>query len=163
MNKPRKERTLHDAFEVSILLKGIDGIAELIGGILLLIVPPDTIQNIFLFFARDELAEDPKDFVANHLLHFVERFSTQSTFYSWLFIIHGAVKIFLVAALSKNKLWAYPAAIAAFSLFVLYQLYQMTFDYSTLLLIITVIDLAVIALTAHEYIEVKRKSAALLY
>jgi|SRR6185437_15227337 len=155
MEKLLEEKGLHDAFEIGVVLKGLDGIAEFVGGFLLLFISPGTIQNIFLFFARHEFTEDPRDFVANSLLHFVQGFSAQSLFYAWLFIIHGAVKIVLVAGLLKNKLWAYPSAAVAFSLFVLYQVYQMTFDYSPLLLIITIIDVFVIGLTVHEYKEVK--------
>jgi uncharacterized membrane protein len=153
----KEERELHDAFEVGVIIKGLDGIAELIGGFLLLFISGETIQNIFLFFARHELAEDPKDLVANYLLHLIGGLSIQTQlFYGWLFIIHGAVKVFLVAGLVRGKLWAYPAAIAAFLLFVLYQLYQISFSHSWLLVIITVIDVIVIALTVHEYLRVKR-------
>ncbi len=156
MDRSLKEKSLHGAFEIGVVVKGIDGIAELVGGFLLLFVSPGTIQNIFLFFARREFAEDSKDLVANYLLYFLQGLSTRTIFYGWLFIVHGAVKVFLVAGLLKHKLWAYPSAIAAFSLFVLYQIYQMTFDYSPLLLLITVVDIIVVGLTIHEYKEVMR-------
>lgn len=157
-SKKEEERGLHDAFEIGVALKGLDGIAELIGGSLLLLFSSQTLQNIFLYFAHGELAEDPKDLIANYLLHLIQGLSIQTqSFYAWLFVVHGAIKVFLVAGLLRNKLWAYPSAIAAFSLFVIYQLYRLSLGYSWLLAAITVIDVIVIALTIHEYKEIRRR------
>ncbi len=158
LTKKEEERGLHDAFEIGIVIKGLDGIAELIGGTLLLVVSPDTIQNIFLYFARGELIEDPGNRVLGYISHIVQGLSLHTQiFYGLLFVSHGVVKVFLVAGLMKNKIWAYPAAIAAFAIFVLYQVYQFSFSHSLFLALVTVVDVAVIWLIAHEYMEVRRR------
>ena len=36
---------------------------------------------------------------------------------------HGVIKVVLVASLFRELLWAYPAAIVVFTLFIVYQLY----------------------------------------
>lgn len=157
----KEERGLHDAFEIGVWLKGLDGLAELIGGFLLFFVSSQTIQSVFLFLASHELAEDPRDLVAGSLLHFLSGFTAGAqSFYSWLFMIHGAVKVFIVAGLLKNKLWAYPAAIAAFSLFIVYQTYQIGFNHSLLLGLITFVDVLVVVLTVHEYRHALKKKSA---
>jgi uncharacterized membrane protein len=66
-------------------------------------------------------------------------------------LIHGALKLWLVLGLLREKLWYYPTAIAVFSLFIGYQLYRFSFTHSAFLLLITAIDLVVVALTWHEY------------
>jgi uncharacterized membrane protein len=66
-------------------------------------------------------------------------------------ISHGAVKIVLVAALLKNRLWAYPWMIAFLIAFIVYQIYRMTFAFSIGLLALTVFDLLVAWLTYREY------------
>lgn len=153
-----QERGLHDAFEIGVVLKGIDGLLEFLGGVLLFLIPPDAIQRLILFAARRELAEDPRDAAVQALLRFARNLPLGAeSFYAWLFVVHGAVKIFLVAGLWRGKRWAYPAAIAAFSLFVVYQVYELRVRFSWGLAAITLVDLAVIALTAHEYLYVKRR------
>jgi uncharacterized membrane protein len=75
---------------------------------------------------------------------------------------HGIVKLFLVVGLLRNKLWAYPAAIVVFVLFIAYQLYRLSSAPSPLLVLLTVFDVVVIGLTWHEYrIVLGLKQAAL--
>ncbi len=151
-----KEKTWRDLFDLGVVIKGIDGTLELIGGIALFFVSPSTINAIALFFIRGELSEDPKDLLANLFLHATQSVIQMQTFASILLIVHGAVKLFLVAALLRNKLWAYPASIAVFSGFVLYQFYQLSLANSLFLWVVTIVDILVIGLIAHEYRYVRR-------
>jgi len=66
-------------------------------------------------------------------------------------ISHGVVKIVLVTALLRNKLWAYPWMIAFLLAFIAYQVYRMTFAFSIGLLALTVFDVFVTWLTYLEY------------
>ena len=50
-----------------------------------------------------------------------------------------------------EKLWYYPAAIVVFALFIVYQLHRFSFSHSVGLLLITLVDVVVIALACHEY------------
>jgi uncharacterized membrane protein len=55
-----KSKDLLDrTFEIGIILKGLDGILEVIGGALLLGVSPDTINRVVVGLAQHELSEDP--------------------------------------------------------------------------------------------------------
>ncbi len=154
------ERSWHEFFELGIILKGIDGFLELAGGVALFFISPGTINTIALFFIRGELSEDPKDFLANLLLHATQGLIQTQIFAGMLLIAHGLVKIFLVIALRRNKLWAYPAAIAIFGGFVLYQFYQLSVGYSLFLWVVTIIDIAVIGLIVHEYGYMRRHAAS---
>ena len=57
----------------------------------------------------------------------------------------------LVAGLLREKLWAYPASIAVFGLFIAYQLYRYSFTHDAALIALSIFDLFVIALAVHEY------------
>jgi uncharacterized membrane protein len=46
-------------FEVGIVLKGLNGLLELVGGVLLLIVSPAAIKGIVVTLTAGELSENP--------------------------------------------------------------------------------------------------------
>src|SRR5579859_5424885 len=62
----RRGDLLDRAFLIGIVLKGLDGVLEVAGGILLLLVSPGTIDRITGALTQHELSEDPHDFLANH-------------------------------------------------------------------------------------------------
>src|SRR3982750_4696776 len=64
----RSKDLLDRTFEIGIILKGLDGLLELIGGTLLLAVSPATINRVVGALTQHELSEDPREFVATHLL-----------------------------------------------------------------------------------------------
>ena len=148
-------RTLLDrTFEVGITLKGIDGAFELIGGVLLLAVPPDSINRLVTTLTQGELSEDPHDFIASHLLTTAHGLTGTAVLYGALYLLsHGLVKIVLVIALLKNKLWAYPSMIVLLLVFVVYQAYRIMLRPSIGLAALTLFDAGVAWLTYREYRE----------
>ena len=143
---------LDRAFAVGIILKGLDGVLELVGGVLLLVVSPTTIDQLSRTLTQHELSEDPHDFLATHLLHAAGGLTGSSLeFGAAYLLLHGAVKVVLVGALLRDKLWAYPWLIAFLVVFIVYQVYRMTFAFSIGLLALTIFDLVVVWLTYREY------------
>ena len=61
------------------------------------------------------------------------------------------IKLWLIIGLLRDKLWYFPVSMVAFALFVAYQLYRFTFTHSPWLLVLSALDIAIIALTWHEY------------
>jgi len=143
---------LDRAFAVGIILKGLDGVLEVVGGLLLLVVKPTTIDQLSRFLTQHELSEDPHDFLATHLLHAAGSLTGSSLrFGAAYLLLHGFVKVVLVAALLRDKIWAYPWMIAFLVVFIVYQAYRMTFAFSIGLLGLTVFDVVVVWLTYREY------------
>src|SRR3954469_13525143 len=105
-----RPRTWFDRlFEVGIIAKGLNGAAELVGGLLLLVVTPDKIQRLVAAVTQGELSEDPHDVVARYLLHTSAGLTGRAiTFGALYLLLHGVVKVVLVVALLRNQLWAYP-------------------------------------------------------
>jgi len=151
-------RTLHRLFELGIIIKGIDGALELVGGLLLLFLSPDQISDIISFFIREELREDPADLVANLLLHSIQSVIRSRSFAGAFLLVHGVTKLLLVAGLATNQLWSYPVGIAVFGAFTVYQIYELVHRYSFFLVIVTVLDIIVIALIFEEYGRVRTEN-----
>jgi uncharacterized membrane protein len=139
-------------FKISLVLKGLDGVLELIGGILLLLVSPSQISALARFLTQHELAEDPHDFVANNLLHITSNLTVSASLFGAVYLLlHGAVKVVLVWAVLKDRLWAYPWMIGFLIVFIGYQIYQMAVAFSVALLLLTAFDAFIVWLTVLEY------------
>lgn len=152
-----KSKITHDLFDVSVIAKGIDGVLEIAGGVLLLVTSPDRLLSFVRVLTQHELSEDPSDLVARHLLNSAHHLTAGTKTFAAMYLLwHGAVKGGLVAGLLLRKRWAYPAAIIAFILFVIYQLYRYSHTHSLGLIVLSALDVVVIALTWLEYRRLRR-------
>ena len=143
---------VHSFFVITLILKGTNALLEITGGLLTLFISPRLLQSAVFRLTRAELVEDPRDFMANWLTATAAHFSAHAqVFVAWYLLGHGVIKLFLVIQLLRRKLWAYPLALAAFTLFIMYQLYRYALTHSPWLLLITVFDLVVLWLTWQEY------------
>jgi uncharacterized membrane protein len=151
----KMRRALHRFFELGILIKGVDGGLELVGGLLLVFLSPAAINRVVFFFVQGELKEDPTDLVANLLVHTTRSAIEVRVPASVFLIVHGMVKLVLVGGLATNRFWSYPAAILVFAGFTIYQLYQLSQQYSFFLEVVTILDVIVILLVIAEYRHMK--------
>jgi uncharacterized membrane protein len=149
---------VHRLFQLGVLAKGVDGILELFGGLLLLLLPPAAIGGTIFLLVQGELKEDPTDLVANLLVHHTRTVIQNKGPASAFLLVHGAVKLALVGGLVTNKLWSYPAAIVVFTGFVSYQVYQLSQQNSLFLGIVTILDMIIVLLVIAEYRHVRLAS-----
>jgi uncharacterized membrane protein len=148
----KKMATREFLFRVSISLKGLHAVLEIVGGVALLLVTPGFIVQIVGLLTQDELAEDPDDRIAGYLLHAAQQVSVSSELFAALYLLsHGIVKGLLVIALLQHRLWAYPLSVAVFLLFIAYQCYRFTITHALGLVVLSVFDLLVVALIWIEY------------
>lgn len=156
MTLPEKAELRELLFRVSVILKGLDVLLELVGGVALWWLSPGMIVRIVHFLTQDEIAEDPHDLVANLLRHAASHFSLSGEHFIAIYLIaHGVIKGFVVVGLLKNKLLAYPGAIVIFSGFIVYQVYRYALMGGVGLLALSFFDLIVIALIWLEYRAIK--------
>lgn len=150
-NQPRD--ATDRAFRISLYLKGLDGLLETLGGILLLIVNPDQINHFARWLTEGELSQDPHDFIANHILKTAHHLSGSSLAFGAAYLLsHGLVKVVLVYEVLRDRLWAYQALVIVVGLFIIYQIYRLIVDgFSSGLFLLTIFDLIVIYLTQKEY------------
>ncbi|MGE4340824.1 MAG: DUF2127 domain-containing protein [Pigmentiphaga sp.] len=151
------EKNVHVAFEISLTLKGAFALAEIAASIFAYLVTKQFLLDLVRAITWTELTEDPRDLVANYLLHAAQSLSVSSQHFTAFYLLsHGVIKLWLIIGLWQKKLGYYPAAIAVFSLFILYQVYRFSFTHSLSLLLITVLDAVVIGLTWFEYQHLRR-------
>jgi len=147
---------IHRAFEVGVGLKGLDGVLEILGGFFLLTVSPLHLSALVQQLTLHELSEDPHDLVAGYLLTLSKGLTAREQLFGAAYLLaHGVVKLALVAALLKRRLWAYPAAMGIFGLFAVYQVYRYTLTHSWYLIPLTMLDAVVIWLTWLEYARLR--------
>jgi uncharacterized membrane protein len=144
-------------FEIGIIGKGLNGLAVLLGGLLLLLANPAGIRHVAALLTQDELSEDPHDFIASHLLHTANGLTGSAVIFGAVYLLlHGAVKVVLVIALLLNKLWAYPSMIIVLLIFIGYQVYRIALQPSAGLVALTTFDVVIVALTWREYRRQRR-------
>jgi uncharacterized membrane protein len=143
-------------FRAGVLLKGLDAVLEIAGGIALWAISPGMIVRWVGLLTQDEIREDPHDLVANALRHAASHFSLAGEHFVAIYLLgHGLVKIFVVGALLRNKLWGFPLAFVIFGAFIAYQLYRFTLTGGMGLIALSAFDLIVVALIWLEYRAVK--------
>ncbi len=151
------EKEIHGLFDVTLFLKGIHASIELIGGLLLYFISTESISSMVSFFFRGELIEDPHDIIANYLLNITQAFGGNSKAFVALYLAsHGIVNGLVVLGLWREKIWAYPIALAVIGAFIVYQIYLLLFGYSLWVVFLTVLDIAVLLLAWHEYTILKK-------
>jgi uncharacterized membrane protein len=154
------ESALDRTFRISISLKGLDGVLEIIGGLVLLFVAPATLHSWARSLTAHELAQDPHDYVAIHLMHSASQLSRSTTLFGAAYLLsHGIAKVVLVVALLRNQLWAYPWLIALLAVFIIYQLYRLSQRFSVGLTLLTLFDAFVLTLTILEYRRRRKRSS----
>ena len=159
MEQPQRERMLRRLFRGGILLKGVDGILETIGGVLFLFMSRASMNKIVVLLTQHELIEDPDDWVALTLRHAFSHLSPSTKLFGSAYLLaHGIIKIFLAVYLLRNKPWSYPVAIAFLISFIGYQIYRLGIHFSWGLMVLTGFDMAVVLLVWHEYGRVKRRT-----
>jgi uncharacterized membrane protein len=147
-----RDSLLHRTFRAGITLKGIDGLLEIAAGAALWFVDPAKMNAFVGGVLQHELSRYPHDFIAAHLLHITESATHASPLFASLYLLsHGLVKVILVAALWRDRLWAYPLTIYVFGGFMVYQVYRWTYTHSFALAVLTVFDAFVVWLTWDEY------------
>lgn len=152
MSKIKKETILHDIFLIGIIIKGIDGFLELIGGMALLFIKSDYIISIVQRIFQHELVQDSTDLIANYVVHTSHTISTDTIlFIAMYLLIHGVIKLGLVIGLLSKKLWSYPLAGGVLSLFLIYQIIRIINNHSLILMLFTLIDIIILVLLRFEY------------
>ena len=157
MKMVNEEKTLHELFDISILLKGIHAVIEIVGGVFAFLVSPDSILHFVVKITQGELLEDPNDTLTNYFLNLARNFSldTKQFVASYLFF-HGIINLVLVIGLFKKKIWAYHASFFVLTIFIFYQVYRYIYDPSIFMIALSVFDIVVIWLIGKEYKRIQK-------
>ncbi len=148
----RRDHILDIVFLVGVFFKGLDGLIELIGGVLLIFLSPSGLTSVAHSLTAGELLEDPHDIIANLLLKGAHQLGGQGAFLIALFLlIHGVVKLAIVISLIIGATKIYPWAIGALGILAIVQIIDFVVKPSIGVALLTVLDFVVIALTWREW------------
>ena len=153
----RPSSILDKVFEGGIVLKGIMGMAEFLGGFALLFVDPASIHTLLVVLTQKELSEDPNDRIANFLLDSTSHLDTGVTGFVIAYLwVHAAIKLTSAIGLLRNQMWAYPFSLITLGLLVVYQSVSLAARFSAGMFLLTLFDIGVLWLIAREYAKVRR-------
>jgi uncharacterized membrane protein len=151
------EKTIHILFLISVWIKGVAGLLETLAGILCCFITPQAVESLVISLTAPELSEDPDDWIATTARRAVQHLSADTAIFAAAYlIIHGLIKIFLVAGLLTGRLWSYPLSLWFLAAFIVYQCYRYTHTHSVAMILLTIFDLAVAYLIWWEYQMRKR-------
>ncbi|MGH3772601.1 MAG: DUF2127 domain-containing protein [Pseudonocardiaceae bacterium] len=157
-NSTQQRSTTERLFRVAIAMKGLDGGLQLLAGIVLIFLPAAAITRLVDLVVTRELVGDPTGKIAVHLHTVADHFAGGTRSFAIVYLLlHGIIKIVLVAALWRKLMAAYPIAVAALGAFVVYEVLRAIHTHSIALPIFAALDLVIIVLVIKEYLQLRRE------
>jgi uncharacterized membrane protein len=151
---------LDKVFEGGIILKGISGGLEFLGGLLLLLIDPASIHRFLAFITQQEITDDPHSKIANLILNSTQHFNSGNKTFAIVYLwLHAVIKLIAVIGILRNKLWAYPFALVTLGLFMVYQMYSIIFKFSVGMILLTIFDAVIVWLIWREYSKERERLA----
>jgi uncharacterized membrane protein len=139
-------------FRVALILKGVDGAAELAAAVALLLIPAATVHRLVADVVSRDLLGPPGGFLTRHLVAGTAEFEAGNRTFVLVYLgLHGVLKLTLVWALLRKWRPAYPVAAAVLGVFVGYELLRAIHTGSLVLPFLAVLDVLVIVLVLREY------------
>jgi uncharacterized membrane protein len=151
MGDVRARRT-ERLFRIALLVKGVDGAAELVAAVTLLLVPTATVHRLVADIVSRDLLGPPDGFLTRHLVAGTEEFASGNRTFVVLYLgLHGIVKLALVWALLRQWRPAYPVAAVVLGVFVVYELIRAAHTGSVVLPLLAALDVLIIVFILREY------------
>lgn len=153
------KKAITKIFEAGIIIKAIIGFFEIITGILFAFSKNIIANNFIVFMAKEEIAEDPNDFIGNYLVNAANTLAQDARIFAVAYLLfHGAVNIFLSISLVKEKVKNYPIIMGFLTIFIGYQVYKFMHTHSLTLLALTAFDIFFVLIIWLEYKRNKKNS-----
>lgn len=150
--KAEQEKDILWLFDLTLILKAVNGALEMIAAAIIFAVPPPLVLRIIEFLTGGELTQDADDPIVSMIRDAAQSFAVHTHYLFALYLaLHGAVKIILVWGIFKGKRIAYPLFVIALLIFGSYEAYRGFLRHETLLQFFAVFDVLVLVLTIHEY------------
>jgi uncharacterized membrane protein len=154
------ERYVHSLFRIGGVIKGIDAALETVGGLVLLLVPPNEIGQFIVMITQYQLVQNPHPLFAKAVEKSIE-VTTEHHWWAGLFLLsHGSIKLIIIIGMILKNLWAYRVGLVVFVGLVIYQIGHILKTHSAGLLILTAFDVLFIFLAWREYRQIRQKRTA---
>lgn len=158
MTKFRRASWFDGAYRVGIVIKGFDGLVELVAGVALL-VAPGTVHWLLSHVAGEMYQHHTHtgQFIATYVARLDGDLARSGLVFLIAFLIgHGIVKLALVYCLLQRIVWAYPYALGFLGLFLVYQLYVLVSNPTSIgMWLFTLLDVVIIWLVWGEWRDLR--------
>ena len=142
-------RTAETIFKVGLIIKGVDSLFEVLGGLLLTM--PTKLARVLLVLAHHELYRH-HDVLAGKLDRLADEVTVQVHLGSALYLlVHGLAKVILIAAVFKGKQWGYLGLIGVLSIFSAIEMVRVVTAQEYVTGVLGLFDIAVVVLMVKEY------------
>lgn len=162
LQQMRNSKWFDRIYMLTVAVKGVDGLVELVAGLVLLMAPNKLHQ--ILAFLTGEARESSHQFmrqIAENIAHVDTDVTRGGLVIVILFLlIHGVVKLSLVYALLRRILWAYPYALGVLVLFLVYQLYVCIVQPSVGMTLFALLDAIIVWVVWGEWRKLVREHAS---
>jgi uncharacterized membrane protein len=153
------DRRLELVYRVGIVLKGVDGLVEVVAGLLLWFAP-GLLRSLLV--PLEQIDADDRS-VRIFIAHLAGRADSDLAQGAPVLVIlflmsHGLIKLVLVYCLLKEYRWVYPYALGVLVLFALYQIYVLVRAPGLGFALLTALDLLIIWLVWREWGALRRRS-----
>jgi uncharacterized membrane protein len=147
-----RRRKLDLIYRVGVIIKGLDGVVELVGGMLLWLAP-GLLRSLLVPLSGTVQGDHPiRKLVAYWAGHFGQELAAGTTTFVIFFLLaHGIVKSVLVYCLLREYHWVYPYALAVLGLFAGYQVFVLVRSPTVGMALLTALDVAIIWLVWREW------------
>ena len=137
----------HRLFQIGVAIKGLDGLIELVGGLLLLIFGPRRINSTLGRLALEH------PWLGAHV-HSVSPNSVHLVM-AYLFF-QGVIKLWLAEALLRERKWVFPVALVLLGLLTVSLIVEFFIHHSVGAVVLFVLNLIIMVLIWREYSNLRK-------
>ncbi|HEY1614137.1 MAG TPA: DUF2127 domain-containing protein [Rhizomicrobium sp.] len=152
MGMTQRTGFLRLAYVAAIAVKGLDGAAETVAGMLVAVLGTASLSDYLLRTTAPELDLHPASRAIHLVRHGAQTLSqSHGGFIAVWLLIHGVLKLVLAVELLRGKSWIFPVASAILAAFIAYMTWRLTHHWSLWLLAFALFDVFTLALVLHEW------------
>ncbi|HEX4861624.1 MAG TPA: DUF2127 domain-containing protein [Rhizomicrobium sp.] len=151
METARKFTWGHFLFVVAIVLKGLNGLVELVLGALITVMGPDRLFFFVAQYTTPELEANPSNHIARALQNSAAGLANTMGFAIFYLFAHGVLKTAIAYNLLRDRRWVFAPACVILGGFVIYLFYHAAQKHSAWAFGFGLFDFFTIALVINEW------------
>jgi uncharacterized membrane protein len=141
----------HFLFLVAIVLKGLNGLVELVLGALITVMGPDRLFFFVAQYTTPELEANPSNHIARALQNSAAGLAGTMGFAVFYLFMHGVLKTAIAYNLLRDRRWIFAPACVILAGFVIYLFYHAVEKHSPWAFGFGLFDLFTIVLVINEW------------
>jgi uncharacterized membrane protein len=142
-------KTTDVLFRIGLIVKGVDSLFEVAGGILLMM--PTRLARYITVIAEHEVYRH-HEALAGRLDNIADSVEMHASMGEAVYLLlHGLAKVILIAAVFKGKRWGYTGLIGVLSFFALVELTRAITAHEVFTALFAALDVFVVVLISKEY------------